>query len=156
VIFGAPAPPLAGPNASAILTRLRRKPCPKISFLSSVTAVGTTPFKCLGIQGWKDYGLNAAARGVVVQHRISSDGLMTVDLRLLSLAVDQVAIPILGPRYIRLEIYLGKVSVNRSLLRQPGTIIRADGKLVWDTDGWFEIHPQKSGDVRPDPAVHQP
>jgi hypothetical protein len=26
-------------------------------------------------------------------------------------------------------------------------VVAARGKLVWNRDGWFEIHPQETGDV---------
>jgi hypothetical protein len=31
---------------------------------------------------------------------------------------------------------------------ETNEVITAEGKLAWDSDGWFEIHPQKTGDVR--------
>jgi hypothetical protein len=50
---------------------------------------------------------------------------------------------------MRLEIYLGRVAVENAIRQQTNELISAKGKLVWDSDGWFEIHLQESGDVRP-------
>jgi len=153
VIFGTAAPAIAEPVIPAIQRNLSVKPAPKVSLLAVVTGFSTTPLKCLGLQGWKDYQLRAEARGTVVQHRVSSDRFLTVDLRLNSLAINGASIP-LPPlpegRFIRLEIFLGKVPVEKSMFADQDAVIVAKGKLVWDNDGWFEIHPQESSDVRRD------
>jgi hypothetical protein len=148
VLFGKAAPSILAADDPGIQANLGGKPAPKVSLLAAVTGFATTPFKCLGIQGWKDYHLQAEARGTMVQHRVSSDRFLTVDLRLDSLFIDGVPILLSDAKFIRLEIFLGKVSVEKSIFAEEAVIV-AEGKFVWDTDGWFEIHPQKKEDVRP-------
>ena len=147
IISGKAAPTIAGLDIPAIQTNLCVAPVPKVSLVTMLTDFSTIPPKCMGIQGWKDFHLNAKARGIVVQHQLSSDRILTVDLRLKSLEVNGTSIPLSGDRFIRAEIYRGKVPVDKSEIAQKDALIIVQGKLVWDTDGWFEIHPQKSGDV---------
>jgi hypothetical protein len=148
VLFGKAAPSILAADDPGIQANLRGKPVPKISRLAAMTGFAITPLKCVGIQGWKDYHLQAEARGTVVQHRVLSDRFLTVDLRLDSLFIDGVPIPLSDAKFIRLEIFLGKVPVEKSVVAEGAAIV-AKGKFVWDTDGWFEIHPQKKEDVRP-------
>jgi hypothetical protein len=140
-------PELQGPYDQSIAQNLSTNPWPK-SLVSPVAGVGNVIFKSMGISGWKDYHMLGEAQGVVVQHQIESSGFVTVDLRLNSLKVDEVPIPIKGTKYMRLEIFLGNVSVDNAIRDETNEVVTADGKLVWDSDGWFEIHPQKTGDVR--------
>lgn len=105
-------------------------------------------FKSFGFNGWKDFHLHAKAEGPVILHQISSSGFFTVDIKLNSLTVDDVPVPIRGPRYMRSEIFLGKVQVDKAMRHETNEVIVVEGKLAWDTDGWFEIHPEKTGDVR--------
>ena len=146
VLFGKHAPAINGPHDPAIAAHLSTHPWHK-SPMGPELGVGVVPFKSMGIQGWTDFHLHAKAVGPVVMHQISSSGFFTVDLRLNSLTVDNVPVPISGTRYIRLEIFLGKVTVDDAMRSETNEVVRAEGKLVWDNDGWFEIHPQRTGDV---------
>jgi hypothetical protein len=111
-------------------------------------AVGflTTPFKNLGIAGWTDYHLTAAAIGSVVEARLSTDEFYTVDLKLESLRVGNSSLDNVRGKFMRLEIY----RPSPSLLADIGQRKRlfASGKLVWDGDGHLEIHPQQLSDYR--------
>lgn len=93
--------------------------------------------------------MQAKATGVVVQHELSSNGFLTMDVRLRSLILNHTRIRWSGTRYMRFEIFLGKVSVDKEVYDRTNELIFGQGKFVWDSDGWFEIHPQKTGDVRP-------
>jgi hypothetical protein len=128
-------------------------PAPRVNLLAVVTGFATTPLKCLGLNGWKDYRLTADACGTVVQQKVSSDRFLTVDLRLGSLKINGDSVPLLADRFIRLEIYLGKVPVEKRIFAEKDAVIAARGKFVWDTDGWFEIHPQEASDVRCHPKL---
>jgi hypothetical protein len=148
VLFGKQPPDLTGPRDPAIAQNLSREPWTK-SLVGPETGVGVVLFKSMGIQGWRDFHMHAKATGWVIMHQISSSGFFTVDIRLHSLTVDNVPVPILDPpRYMRLEVFLGRVSVNPIMRSQTNELITAEGKLAWDCDGWFEIHPQQTGDVR--------
>jgi hypothetical protein len=143
-------PVLTSAYDPTIEQNLSTNPWPK-SGVGPFVGIGDVWFKSIGIAGWKDFHMWAKARGVEVQHQVSSSGFCTVDMRLYSLKVDDVSIPIAGTnKYMRLEIFLGRVAVDKSIRHQTNQVITAEGKLVWDSDGWFEIHPQKTGDVRPE------
>jgi len=148
IISGKAAPEIIGTDTSAIQRNLSTKPARSVNLLAVATGFITTPLKCIGLQGWKDYQLQARACGTVVQRRNSSDRFLTVDLRLRALKVNDRAVRLLGPRFVRLEIFLGKVPVNNSTVGPTKSVLIANGKLVWDTDGWFEIHPQEASDLR--------
>ncbi|HEY6146060.1 MAG TPA: hypothetical protein VIZ69_00120, partial [Thermoanaerobaculia bacterium] len=62
------ARPLAAPpcDAAATLARLSRDPQPALSWFDRVVAFLTTPFKRLGISGWKETGCAGAGRGAPV------------------------------------------------------------------------------------------
>ena len=156
VVFGKAAPAISGPLDPTIAYHLRTKPSPRVELLTAITAVVTTPFKCIGVQGWKDFHMHAEAHGALVQARISSDGFLSADLRLDSLTVDGVAVPVLGTRYIRVEVFLSNVSVDKTLAKEEQPYVITEGKFVWDTDGWFEIHPQATGDFRRDRTRESP
>ena len=148
LISGKAAPNITGLDVPAIQTNLSVAVVPKVSRITEFTDFSTIPLKCMGIQGWKDFHLNAEAHGTVVQNQLSSDRILTVDLRLISLAVNGTPIPLPGSRFIRCEIYRGKARVDKAMLAQKDAVMVVKGKLVWDADGWFEIHPQGQSDVR--------
>lgn len=146
VLFGRRHPRIRGPDDPAIAAHLTTKPWPR-SVVGPEAGVGVTLFKAMGIQGWKDFHLHAQARGVEVQHEIASNGFLTLDMELKALTVQGVHVPIIPPKYMRVEIFLGKVTVDNSIRHETNEPVYAEGKLVWDEDGWFEIHPQRTGDV---------
>jgi hypothetical protein len=157
IVDGKQPPRIRGPHDPAIEANLSTHPWAKSPLPDRAAEVVVTVAKSAGIQGWKDYHLRARARGLVVQHEFSSNGFLTMDVQLQSLTINRVQIPLRGPRYMRFEIFLGKVSVEKAIYAETNAWIVGQGKLVWDSDGWFEIHPQKTGDVQPAPPVpHEP
>src|SRR5258708_179900 len=70
---GQAAPALAGPRDPALEKHLSSKRAAEVNLLAVVTGFFTTPLKCLGFQGWRDYGWHADALGKVVKHQLSSD-----------------------------------------------------------------------------------
>ena len=152
IVNGKDAPLIRSPHDPAIAGHLTTNLWARSNFPDRAAEVGVTPFKAMGVQGWKDFNMHARARGHVMQHEVSSNGFRTVDLRLKSLTVDNVRVHWKGTRYMRVEIYLGKVTVDPTILDDTNALLRVDGKLVWDEDGWFEIHPESTGDVRLEPS----
>jgi hypothetical protein len=152
IVNGKDAPVIRGPHDPAIAGHLTTNLWASSSLPDRAAEVGVTPFKAMGIQGWKDFHMHARARGHVMQHEVGSNGFRTVDLRLKSLTVDNVRIHWKGTRYMRVEIYLGKVQVEPAILDDTNALLRIEGKLVWDEDGWFEIHPESTGDIRLEPT----
>lgn len=147
VVSGKPAPKLHGPRDPALEANLSTNRWPSQPFAGRAAEVGTTLFKSAGIQGWKDYHMRALATGIVILHEYTSGPYLTVDLRLRSLMVKHVAIPLRGPRYMRVVIFLPKSSAEPAVYKQTNVVVVAQGKLVWNFDGWFEIHPRENGDV---------
>jgi len=152
IVNGKDAPLIRSPHDPAIAGHLTTNLWARSNFPDRAAEVGVTPFKAMGVQGWKDFNMHAKARGHVMQHEVSSNGFRSVDLRLKSLTVDNVRVHWKGTRYMRVEIYLGKVTVDPTILDDTNALLRVDGKLVWDEDGWFEIHPESTGDVRLEPS----
>ncbi len=153
VVSGKVAPEIHGPRDPALQANLSTNLWPRQPFPGRAAEVGTTLFKSAGIQGWKDYHMNARATGVALQHEFSSGPYLTIDLRLQSLAVKHVPVPLHGPRYMRVVIFLVKASVDPAVHDETNPVVIAQGKLVWNFDGWFEIHPQKTGDVVLAPVI---
>ena len=153
IVSGKLPPPIRGPRDPAIEANLSTHPWPKTPFPGRATDVVVALFKSMGIQGWKDYHLHAKARGEVINHEFSSSGFLTLDIGLMSLTINNVSIPLRGPRYMRFEIFLGKVSVDKAIYTETNAMVLGRGKFVWDSDGWFEIHPQKTGDVGLSPPL---
>ena len=151
VLNGKDAPVIRGPRDPAIAQHLTTNLWAKSNFPDRAGEVGVTPFKAMGVQGWKDFHLHASARGHVIQHEVSSNGYRTVDMRLESLRLNKVHVHWKGTRYMRVEIFLGKVQVDPAILDITNALLHVEGKLVWDEDGWFEIHPERTGDVRLEP-----
>lgn len=149
IVSGRQPPPIRGPHDPAIAANLSTNLWAKSPLPDRAAEVVVTLAKSAGIQGWKDYHMHAKATGVVVQHELSSNGFLTMDVRLRSLILNRTRVRWNGTRYLRFEIFLGKVSVDKEIQDQTNELIFGQGKFVWDSDGWFEIHPQKTGDVRP-------
>jgi hypothetical protein len=147
VVSGKPAPKLQGPRDPALQANLSTNSWPSQPFAGRAAEVGTTLFKSAGIQGWKDYHMSALATGVTVQHEYTSGPYLTIDLRLQSLMVKHVVVPLRGRRYMRVVIFLPKASADPAVYKQTNSVVLAKGKLVWNFDGWFEIHPREKGDV---------
>lgn len=147
IVSGKPAPRIRGPRDPAIAANLTTNLWAKSPLPDRSAEIVVTIAKSAGIQGWKDYHLRARASGIVMQHEFSSNGFLTIDLLLKSLKVRRTYVPLRGTRYIRVECFLGDLSVNKNVYDSTNALVIAQGKFVWDSDGWFEIHPKKTGDV---------
>ena len=66
VVSGKEAPAIHGPRDPALQANLSTNPWPSQPFAGRAAEVGTTLFKSAGIQGWKDFHMNALATGVVI------------------------------------------------------------------------------------------
>lgn len=154
IVSGRQPPYIRGPHDPAIVANLSTNCWAKSPLPDRAAEVVVTVAKSAGIQGWRDYHMHAKATGVVIQHEISSNGFFTMDIRLQTLTLNRVPIRWPGTRYMRFEIFLGKLSVDKAIHDETNEPIVGQGKFVWDSDGWFEIHPQRTGDVQPAPAPH--
>jgi len=130
-------------DPAGTIEQLSHEPQPALGWLSRAVAFLTTPFKRLGISGWKETGCTAAAQGAPVrdaQH--STDGFWTIDLALASFVIGgQTASP---GRFIRIEVEPGTRAhdVCAATRVVKGAAVLLSGPVVIDTDGPFlEIHP---------------
>jgi hypothetical protein len=148
IINGKRAPKILGPDDPALQANLSTNMWAPQPFLGSFAEAGTVTIKCSGVQGWKDYHMEARATGVSLQCKFTSGPNLTIDLRLQSLTVKGMPVPLHGIRYMRVVLFLFRTSVAAAVYERTNPIVVAQGKLVWNSDGWLEIHPQKTGDVQ--------
>jgi len=114
---------------------------------SHVAGMFTTPFKRLGIVGWTDLGYDGEIIASVRQAAKSSDKFYTVDMKLESLHIDGRKMPLVGDRYLRAEICLCDVALNEREMPRVGDRVWMRGRMVWDGDGFVEIHPRSAAEV---------
>jgi hypothetical protein len=100
----------------------------------------------IGIQGWRNYHLSASVSGRVVQAVGSSDGFYTIDLQIQTLAVGAQSVEPLHANFIRIEV-LPTARRNAPLPVCKDEEIQISGKLMWDADGFLEIHPKHSDEL---------
>jgi hypothetical protein len=125
---------------------LSAAPQGELSWFDRTIAFLTTPFKFLGISGWKETGCEAEARGIPVrdaQH--STDGFWTIDVRLEELRIGTAAANLDSPKFIRLEVEpeTKAHAVCAATAVREGMPLAFGGAVVVDTDGPFlEVHPE--------------
>ena len=109
-------------------------------------AIIFTPLKFAGFRGWTDYCSEACAVGLV-EHGVGGiDRMYTVDIALREFSVNGEKTRLDGQRFIRVEFFSGVKKKTRPLPRK-GDSVRICGKLMWDGDGFLEIHPRSPADV---------
>ena len=134
-------------SADEVANYLRRESNPPLNCLARTTGILTTYLgKMLGIQGWRDYHLEARVSGRVVHGAVSSDGLYTIDLRLDSLTVSNRSVRLICPSFIRVEVF-PRARKGEHLPVTPGDAYCISGRLMWDGDGFLEIHPRHAADI---------
>lgn len=106
----------------------------------------------MGIFGWRDLGYDGEAVGVVKQTARCSDQFYTVDMRLKSLQIAGKNMPLPGERYLRAEVCLCEVKLSKAEFPKTGDTIWIRGRMMWDGDGFVEIHPRSNADVKRNPA----
>jgi len=108
----------------------------------------TTPFKRAGIFGWSDLGHDGTVVGLVQQAALSTDQFYTVDMKVRTFQVDGKEMALSGERYLRAEVCLCQVKLSETNRPQVGDLVWIHGRMVWDGDGFIEIHPRETNDVR--------
>jgi hypothetical protein len=130
-------------DAAGTVTLLSTEPQEALGWFSRFIAFLTTPFKRIGISGWKETGCGGEGSGRPVREaQHSTDGFYTIDVALEELRVGAEGAPL--SRYLRLEVEPGTRAhevCSKTPVRQ-GILVTFGGALVIDTDGPFlEIHP---------------
>jgi hypothetical protein len=135
-------PPLSANN-------LRQVPNPELHRVARALGFFTTPFKRLGVLGWRDVHIDAVAVGVVEQVATSTDHFVTADLHLIELTANGATVELTSPRYLRAEICARKLRLANAALPCKKDKVRIAGRVLWDSDGkgFLEIHPQHASDV---------
>ena len=132
-------------DGAKTLGMLSTKPQDKLGWFATHFAFFTTPFKRLGISGWKETGCTAVALGIPVrdaQH--STDGFWTIDFKLQSFDVGEMTA---GPdKFVRVEVE-PNTEAHRACegtMVTAGMTVRFGGPVVIDEDGPFlEVHPDQ-------------
>ena len=135
------------PPALQLARDLEPKPYGKVSCLARLVGFATTPLKRLGILGWRDMGMDVIAVGDVQQAVFSTDHFLTVDLRLLDLIAGGQVIDLSPARYLRAEICVRQLELPQARWPSEGGKARISGRLMWDGDGFLEVHPLRASDV---------
>src|SRR5262249_53517151 len=92
-------------DSAGTIAKLSLEPQKALSWFDRALAFLTTPFKFLGISGWKETGCDAGASGGPVrdaQH--STDGFWTIDVALASFSIGGSSPEPAPPRFIRVEV----------------------------------------------------
>ena len=106
------------------------------------------PFKRAGIFGWSDLGYDGAVVGLVKQAALSTDKFYTVDMLVKELQIDGKPMSLPGERYLRAEICTCQVTLTETNRPMVGDTVWIHGRMVWDGDGFIEIHPRQTDDVK--------
>jgi hypothetical protein len=131
-------------DSAGTIRSLSDEPRPALGWFSRWIAVLTTPFKFLGISGWKETGCEARVLGSAfraAQH--STDGFWTIDMELDEFKIGDACAP--DGRFVRIEVEPGTPAhatcANDAVI--AGTQLELGGPIVIDTDsgGFLEIHP---------------
>jgi hypothetical protein len=131
-----------------IAKHLRQSVNGKVGGFARTTGFLFAPFKRMGIVGWSDLGYDGEITGVVIQAAKSTDHFYTVDIKLETLQIDGKNIPLTDERYLRAEICLRQVKLTEKDRPKEGEIVWMRGRMVWDGDGFVEIHPRNAAEVR--------
>jgi hypothetical protein len=143
---GRKAPKISSPED--IAKHLRPGVNGEVGRFSRATGFLFTPLKRAGICGWSDLGYDGEITGLVKQAAKSTDQFYTVDLKLETLQIDGRNMPLTAERCLRAEICLCQVKLSEKERPREGEIVWMRGRMVWDGDGFVEIHPRSAAEVR--------
>jgi hypothetical protein len=139
----------------------------ELTWYDEFLGAATTPVKETGFfASWDEYNYWVIAEGEVIHVGYSTDGLLTIDVRLITLEVFDSELGIItagsilgegkcrwafdtqNPKFIRAEVFpqvLLAYTGNRPRISDK---IIIKGRLMWDRDGFLEIHPKFGGDLQ--------
>jgi hypothetical protein len=147
--MGHKAPQITRPED--IAKHLRKNVNGEVGAFSRATGFLYAPFKRMGIFGWSDLGYDGEITGLVEQASKSTDQFLTVDVKLETLQIGDRNIPLADVRYLRAEICLCDVTLSEKDRPRKGETVWMRGRMVWDGDGFVEIHTRSKAEVgRPD------
>jgi hypothetical protein len=147
-------------TADDIVENLRDTVNEKLEAFTRASSLIFTPFKETGFSNtWDEYDFWIMAKGDIINAAYSWDGFETIDIKLTHLTVfkseqalqnadsiHETSIALSG-KYIRIEV---RPQVLKACnMPQPITAktIIIKGQLLWDRDGFLEIHPKYGSDL---------
>lgn len=150
-----PAPTVT--NCDQLQANLRTSVNDPLSWFDRAAGFLSTPAKETGLSNaWDAYDIWLKAEGEVIHEAESTDGLETIDIKLLaytaypSNAYDSTPMcqrASVEGKYIRIEVFPQVLNFIHGPRPQPGQRIKVQGRLYWDRDGFLEIHPEHGGDL---------
>jgi len=143
--IGPKAPRISSPED--IAKHFRQTVNGEVGAFPRATGFLYAPFKRAGIFGWSDLGYDGEVTGLVKQSAKSTDQFLTVDVKLATLQIGGENIPIIDERYLRAEICLCDVKLSEKDWFREGETVWMRGRMVWDGDGFVEIHPRNAAEV---------
>lgn len=121
---------------------------PSLSALDRWSGFLTTPiFKMNGVQGWRNYQIDINVDGTVRQLAHSLDGMTTVDLEVRRVKMGQTSPVDVLNKFLRIEIF-GYVGRDLQIAALQDRVVEVRGRLMWDGDGFLEIHPVTASEIR--------
>jgi hypothetical protein len=139
-------PPVLSTNAT-IYQQLRTEINHPISRINESLGCLTVGWKRIGVFGWEDMNYCVSVTGEVQQVAVSSDKFMTLDIEIQTFQVNDTIISPINPMFIRAEICMECLSFIQNAKSVQGAKVSISGKLMWDGDGFLEVHPQQISDV---------
>jgi hypothetical protein len=100
-----------------------------------------------GVQGWREYQINVAIDGKVSQLAHSLDGMTTADLTVRRVEMGQTISAGVPNRFVRMEIF-SYVGRHLQIAALQDRVVEVRGKLMWDGEGFLELHPVSASDIR--------
>jgi hypothetical protein len=143
IIVGSRPPKLLSPGD--VIANLSKIPPPRVSGFDRFVGFFTIAFKRVGVFGWADMNYEALACGKVIGCEYSTDGFLTVDLRLNEISFEGQSYKTNDSVYLRAEVCLRKITISRR--PKVDEQIAISGRLMWDGDGFLEVHPTKPSDI---------
>lgn len=128
----------------------QQKPSKPLSGLDRALGILTTPLgKNLGLLGWVDLNKRVEVKGRVIQAAYSADQFYTVDMQIHTISLDGKQVQLVpDSTFIRAEICIHCVMLKEKNRPKAGHEVSIAGRLKWDADGFLEVHPQKTSDVK--------
>jgi hypothetical protein len=143
-----------------IINNLRQTVNEKLTWFNRAASLFTTPFKETGFSNsWDEYDFWLKAKGEIQNVAYSWDGFETIDIKLINITVfksetalqnsdssDETSIPLTG-KYIRIEVRPQVLLACKMPKPIIANTMIFKGQLLWDRDGFLEIHPKYGGDL---------
>jgi hypothetical protein len=147
-------------SIQGIIDNLRQTVNEKLTWFNRAASLFTTPFKETGFSNsWDEYDFWLMAKGEVQNVAYSWDGFETIDIKLINITVfksetalqnadliDETSIPLMG-KFIRIEVRPNVLLACNMPQPIVAETMIFKGQLLWDRDGFLEIHPKYGGDL---------